>query len=158
MARSYYTERLRMRPFEKNEKSAFLSLVLDEDVQKYFDFGHNIDEISDFFDQSTEYNIFGDMFAITLSATDTIVGCIRYCEMPPDEAVIECFIGKSFRNQRYATEAIDGLLDYLKSNSENVTVAVFYVYYDNMVSQQILSKYDPQTQSDGNYIIHYFDI
>lgn len=156
MTRSFCTEHLRMRPFEENEKNAFLSLVLDEDVQKYFNFGHNIDEISDFFDQYyADYSILGDMFAITLS--DSIVGCIRYCEMPPDEAVIECFIGKPFRNQGYATEAIDGLLSYLKSNSENIEVAVFYVHYDNMISQQILSKYNPQRQSDGDYIIHYFD-
>ena len=146
------TERLRLRTFRRKDFERFLDIALDTEVQKYFKgLGSSVTEISEYFDimmcQDKNYN---EALAITLRTTHQIIGYIGAFSMPPDTLNVEYFLAKEFRECRYATEAFEGLISYIRIFYPHTRYISLIIDKGNIISQKLLSKFNPKIKDFDN--------
>ena len=137
------TERLHLRPFERDELTAFTDMATDLEVQKYFFEGSSVSlvNIQFFFDCVVSKNHEYDLnFAITLKASGQIIGYIRLCTLFGNILIIEYIIKNEFRGKKYAQEALKAVLDYVKKFKPNISTLYFKVHNENIASLRVLEK------------------
>lgn len=143
---SFETERLQMRPFTKEDKNEFVNICIDSEVKKYFDIGYNTSDIADFFDCLDLYSKIDVIFAILYK--ECIVGFISYYILPPHDVRLEYAIGKKYRGNGFATEALDGLLEYIRKHYSKINQGILLIDPNNKISLKVIEKYDPKKDHD----------
>lgn len=139
---SFETKRLQMRPFKEEDKESFIEICLDDEIQKYFSIGNNYHEISDFFEETLM--IFSDLdFIFAIIYQHNIIGFISYYEMSSNTIMIEYVIGQTYRRKGFASEALDGLLEYIKTVVPQADTATLCIQEGNYASLKVIEKYNP---------------
>lgn len=105
--------------------------VLETFMDKYLD---NIDDFS--FDR---YLMIKDLFAIRLKEDNRFIGIILIVEDKGDEVEVGYAIGSSYWNHGYATEALNGFIDYL-FNERNKNKIVASYFEGNEASKRVMEK------------------
>ncbi|MFP3985297.1 MAG: GNAT family N-acetyltransferase [Candidatus Bathyarchaeia archaeon] len=113
------TRRLMLRDFEEGDWELVHDYASDSEVVRYMDWGPNTEEESKNFIQRAlahqkEQPRKNFTLAIVLKATNTLVGgCGIYVSNPDNqEGCIGYVLNRSFWGQGYATETVQGLLEF----------------------------------------------
>ena len=146
----FETKRLQMRPFKEDDKKRYIEICLDNQIKKYFNIGENCSEIANFFESSIIYVNDSDIvFAIHYN--NNIIGFIDYCLIQPDSIMIAYAIEKQYRKEGFATEALTGILKYIKNIFPRVDTAVLCIHANNTASLKTIEKFNPTKCNSFTY-------
>ncbi len=137
------TERLVIRPFERNDAQAYLVFFSDE-MDAYMDDGHIFTSMDEEYEQLIDEFSAQTRYTIVQKETGHVVGTINLMDVN-DRAVETMEIGYSIspahRRCGYAYEALSTLLRYLLYDL-NLDMVVAGAFPDNTPSLELLKKLD----------------
>lgn len=135
------TERLVVRPFERNDAQAYLAFFSDE-KDAYMDDGRIFSSMDEEYEQLMDDFLTQTRYTIVLRETGRVVGTIHLMAVN-DRAVETMEIGYSIspahKRRGYAYEALSALLDYLLHDL-NLDMVIAGVSSDNIPSTELIKK------------------
>ena len=106
-------------------------MVLDTFMDKYLD---NIDDLN--FDN---YLKIEDLYSLRLKDNNEFIGIILIVEDKGDEVEVGYAIGSSYWNKGYATESLNGFIDYLFNQRNKKRIIASY-FDGNEASKKVMEK------------------
>lgn len=136
------TEKLIIKPLTTDDIDHVFALTSDEDVAKYMRFGcHKTRAEAEAL--VAEYTTLPQMgFALVEKESQGFVGIFAFkknLEVEHIEYSMTTFIDKKFWNKGYASEMLEGMIDYAK-HSLHADALTAYIVSENIGSQSVVKK------------------
>lgn len=136
---NYTTTRLKCRTLTRLDYSGFAnSVIQDEQIQKYFNFGSSFGEVIDFLYELTNTDCIP--VGLFTKSTNQLIGYVNGYAFQKGTLLVEFFILEYYRSCRYITEALN--VFFLQCGNQcGIRNFRFEVEPDNVKSISVLEKF-----------------
>ena len=145
---------MKLRPLQESDLEKLVEEIGNINVAKYLvhvPFPYSIDDARDYYERSK-----GKEFRFNLILDGQLIGGIGLNQKEDDLYEVGYWVGESHWGKGYATEAVKGILNYLKENKPNVKVMSQYIV-ENAASGRVLEKCGFKVSGEGEVYIKSLD-
>ena len=143
---SVKTKRLFLREFKTKDTKEFYEISNDESVKEYIEYLYcdSIQEAYEFIEYIYENDEKHGHYVIK-NKKNQIIGMITYETILNKEMEFNIIIGKNYRGNGYASEAILGLIEFFKTQQLNLKYKVV-CDKSNKMSRKMIQKLKPKSK------------
>lgn len=132
------TKRLAIKPLEKSDLETLVSEVNNLNIAKYvvhIPHPYSLEDAKSYYERSL-----GNEYRNNIYYKGKLIGAIGLNQKEPGILEIGYWIGENHWRQGFATEAVQGMINYLKSNSPDIKKLVANYVFGNEGSGKVLEK------------------
>ena len=152
------TPRLCLRPFTEEDVDAYYAIASDLEVERYlkFAFPRSKEQCREMVEDYVSYDFLNNFgFLICKKDTGDLVGALIAFRLYNSVIEVIYFIGKDYRGNHYAAEALQEFIQYL-AESTKYSHLFFYVERSNEASRKVLSQLS--CSMHPNQIYYYYPL